>query len=510
MTESVTSESPGESSPPGDDFGEDRRRTPAQGRIFAGFLGSPILWGGVITAGFYVFLFSDVVQSPMMTRYFAGSKINYAEVGMFFVGLVALLMKWWDVSGQRNWMNRQLKNPGMRFLSKESGNFSFQDAAILLGKFRGLPAAAREGYFVSRLENTLDYVHRNQSAVGLEDEMKYLSDLDTERMSQGYSFTRLVVWAIPILGFLGTVVGITYAIGSLGGNLADTASTLPKMIEGLSIAFDTTAIALVFSIILMFMQYLIEKQETSLLSDVDYQIHRELSGRFDPIPDTLEGAVVAIRRVGEMVMDGLHKFASAQGRMWEESFRNVEGEWTRRMETLGSQMVNSLHQGMKHGGAEMGESLGLQLANQMGNAGTQIGAAVAAQLETRLTANLENQLKAQIVTIQELRKIMTDQCAEMHEAVTRNVESAVKNVEVISKSSEIFYHAGNQMEKTTHALTGATQMAKQVGEMEHVLAQNLSVLQGAKDFERTVAELSLAARTLTQWLEEVRGMRRAG
>lgn len=482
---------------------------PESGGFFGGIFRSPLLWGAVLTGGFYAFLFSGKVESEFMMRYFAGSQIEYVEVALFFVGMAALLLKWKDVRRQTRWMASRLKGPERRFLNGGVGAFSSQQAELLLEKLRELPAGIRGGYFISRLENTLDFVARNRSAIGVEDEMKYLSDMDAERMSQSYSLIRLVVWAIPILGFLGTVMGITLAIGALSGNLSDTAATLPQMIAGLSVAFDTTAIALAFSIVLMFTQFLVEKTENRLLTAVDFQVHRELSGRFDPIPDTMEGAVLAIRRVGEVVLDGMQKQTATQASMWEETFRHVELEWFRRLETLGTSVAEGLQRGLAKGGEDLGVQVSGKVAAVAGNAAVDLGSRIASQLEKQLIENAEKQLASQIATIKEMHRIMAEQSSLIHEAVRRNVENTAKNVEVISKSSEIFYHAGNQIETAGTALVNATQMAQQVAGMERVLGENLSTLQGAKNFERTVAELSAATSMLAAWLEEVRGMRRA-
>ncbi len=482
---------------------------PESGSFFGGFFRSPLLWGAAAAGAFYAVLFSGKIESEFMMRYFAGSTIEYVEVGLFFVGMAALLLKWKNIRWQIGWLAGRLKGAQRRFLNGGAGVFSPQDSALLLEKLRELPAAVRDGYFISRLENTLDFVSRNRSAIGVEDEMKYLSDMDAERMSQSYSLIRLVVWAIPILGFLGTVMGITLAIGALSGNLTDTAATLPQMIAGLSVAFDTTAIALAFSMVLMFTQYLVEKAENRLMTTVDFQVHRELSGRFDPIPNTMEGAVQAIRRVGETVLEGMQKQTAAQASCWEETFRHVELEWFRRLETLGATVAEGLQRGLAKGGEDLGVQVSAQVASITGKAAIEIGTTVATQLETQLTQNAEKQLAGQIATVKEMHKITAEQSSLIHEAVRRNVENTAKNVEVISKSSEIFYHAGNQMEAGSTALVNATKMVQQVAEMEEILTHNLSTLQGAKNFERTVAELSAATKMLTQWLEEVRGIRRA-
>ena len=61
--------------------------------------------------------------------------------------------------------------------------------------------------------------------------------------------------AIPVLGFLGTVIGITLAIGKLSPQALE--DSLPEVMTSLSVAFYTTTQALGLSIVLMFAQFLI-------------------------------------------------------------------------------------------------------------------------------------------------------------------------------------------------------------------------------------------------------------
>ena len=106
---------------------------------------------------------------------------------------------------------------------------------------------------------------------------------------------RIVIWATPMLGFLGTVVGITDALGDLGRELgsagaADAGNSLNTamqgLLAGLYVAFDTTAIALCFSIVLMFIQFMLDRAETQMLEAVDERASAELAGRFELVGTT--------------------------------------------------------------------------------------------------------------------------------------------------------------------------------------------------------------------------------
>ena len=90
-----------------------------------------------------------------------------------------------------------------------------------------------------------------------------------------YIVPRYINWAIPILGFIGTVLGISLAangiqsvIGS-GRSLVDLSSELGQAIAPLGIAFDTTLIALSLSVFLTLLQVALQRWEDNVL--VDYE-----------------------------------------------------------------------------------------------------------------------------------------------------------------------------------------------------------------------------------------------
>ena len=90
-----------------------------------------------------------------------------------------------------------------------------------------------------------------------------------------YVVPRYLNWAIPILGFIGTVLGISLAadgiqniIGS-GRGLSDLSGELGEAIAPLGIAFDTTLIALSLSVVLTFLQIGLQRREDNFLGDYE-------------------------------------------------------------------------------------------------------------------------------------------------------------------------------------------------------------------------------------------------
>src|SRR5690606_22689154 len=129
-----------------------------------------------------------------------------------------------------------------------------------------------------------------------------------------YALVRIIIWAIPILGFLGTVIGITLAIANISPQQLE--HSLPQVTAGLGVAFDTTAVALTQSIVLMFGQFLCDRLEGRLLARVDERAPVELSGRFEQAITGGDPQVAAVRRMAETVLQSIERLMARQAEVW--------------------------------------------------------------------------------------------------------------------------------------------------------------------------------------------------
>lgn len=82
------------------------------------------------------------------------------------------------------------------------------------------------------------------------------------RLETDNSMIRYLIWAIPSIGFIGTVRGIGQALSdaekALGGDIA-------SMTDSLGVAFNSTFVALIISIFLMFLLHQLQKMQDGLL-----------------------------------------------------------------------------------------------------------------------------------------------------------------------------------------------------------------------------------------------------
>ena len=108
--------------------------------------------------------------------------------------------------------------------------------------------------------------------------LNYQAEIDHNRMQSSYALLNVFIWAIPILGFIGTVFGIGQSIGEFSDFIRSTNSTdmntqirsaLGGVTSGLSVAFSTTFIALVGVVPIMMLASSLRKREEDLLLSVE-------------------------------------------------------------------------------------------------------------------------------------------------------------------------------------------------------------------------------------------------
>lgn len=403
-------------------------------------VGSPILWGGLACAGFYTLVFGGAIDHPMVREYFASHPVEYVTTAMFFIGLAALVLKLMDVSRQSQGVGRPVLG------SVPQGGQPVSECDDLAAKLGRLPGRQQYDYLIRRLRDALEYVRRTGSSEGLDEELRYLADLDANRVHAGYGLVRIIIWAIPILGFLGTVIGIALAMGKLAPQ--DLEQSLPTVMASLTIAFNTTILALGLSIVLMFAQFFCERRENALLAEVDHRVYSEMVGRFERIAAGPDGELVAVRRMIEAILHANEELVNRQTELWWSTVEAAQQRWTAMTETAGTQLQTAL-------AGALAENLKVHAAE--------------------LVANEQSYAEAN-----------RRQWEKMQAALTENTSTVAGLQEAVIQKAEV--------------LARAVESTDQVGRLQHALNENLGALAGSKNFEETVMSLAAAIHLLNSRL----------
>ena len=117
----------------------------------------------------------------------------------------------------------------------------------------------------------LTALHRFRSTRNIQDvssSVRAICESESERLDSELSMIRFIAWAIPSIGFLGTVRGIGQALGqahkAVQGDIAGVT-------QSLGVAFNSTFVALLISIVVMFLMHRLQLvQERIVLDTEDY------------------------------------------------------------------------------------------------------------------------------------------------------------------------------------------------------------------------------------------------
>jgi MotA/TolQ/ExbB proton channel family protein len=398
-----------------------------------GSLAWPIVLGLMASAGFYMLVLRGPLDHPLVHRYFAGHPVCIVETIFFFICVSALAQKLVGVLGQYSAL-------ATITLGEHNGMQPIGTVAGLLDMLAGLSTSKRESYLGRRLTDALVTVERHGTAAGLEAELKHLAEMDVVRQQDSYALVRIIIWATPMMGFLGTVIGITHVIAELAKqDMANLQAVMEGLLSGLYVKFDTTALALSFTMLLMFVQFLIDRIETQVLEAIEGRASDELLGRFEVVGTASDPHVQSVERIAHAVIKSTDQLVVRQAELWQQTIAAAHEQWQRVSQKTTDQMQTAL-------AAALSQSLG-QYATQLARSEQMSAEQLQIRWEQWQTA--------------------------------------------LSQNARLLHAQQQEMVKQGELMTQAIRAAVAVVPLERALNDNLSALAGAKNFEDTV--MSLAA-----------------
>ena len=190
-------------------------------------------------------------------------KVQYATTLLMFWCLGILILKAVSIQKQRRAMIIQALPTDISPEINPQNLKEFHDHVI------NFPKQLRNTYIVNRIRKALEFFYVRQNNPEVAQMISSQSEVDAAKVAGSYSLVKVFLWAIPIMGFIGTVVGIGGAIGGAGGDMSAINEPLTAVLGDMGVAFDTTLLALVFSILLSFPASALQNKEDDLVTDVD-------------------------------------------------------------------------------------------------------------------------------------------------------------------------------------------------------------------------------------------------
>ncbi len=320
--------------------------------LFSFITSSSILWGIVVTFLFYFGINAGFIHNETIVRYCAGHPVEYATTAMFWIGLCDLLFKLAQTRRERSSLKRGALFPPKR-KEKESASkvVDYLETTSKAREVRG------NSEYLQRLNDALVFLKYGGSPDDLDQELRLLADDAWERRDGEYGLVRTFIWAIPILGFLGTVLGITVALGSL--DLTQLESTGETLAAGLKVAFDTTALALSLVFILYFLQFFSRKQDAALALGVSKLVDSELKGRFIAESElgSRQDELESTRRFLRSIADSFEETIRKQADAWIDAASNAARESAKASLETAERLSETLNKRLDEGGVSWTQAL---------------------------------------------------------------------------------------------------------------------------------------------------------
>lgn len=216
-----------------------------------------------------------------------GVTIQCLSTFLFFWAMAILWMKRRKISRQRDYLLMDVLPTDI------STEITVNKVPQFLEHIGQLPGEHGESFLINRVTRGLQHFRVRQSASDTATMMASQSDIDSNNVSSSYTALRVLIWAIPTMGFIGTVLGISFAVTELAGTVggddpSEMLTALQGMFSGLGTAFNTTLVALVLSMIIKFPMSALQKNEEGVLNWVDEYCNENLLRRLKDGREKLE------------------------------------------------------------------------------------------------------------------------------------------------------------------------------------------------------------------------------
>lgn len=394
------------------------------------------LVGVPLAAGVLCLIWYGPFRDTPAPRY-VSHHVEQVEVLLFCCALSALGAKLWRSRAERAAFRAQ------RLPAWDGRAVPVTDAAPLREQWEALPPRLRRTMLAQRVAAVLDFLVSRRSANELDDQLRALADADSIALEGSYSLTRFITWAIPILGFLGTVLGITQAISGVTPEVLE--KSLSTVTDGLALAFDTTALGLALTMLTMFASFIVERTEQGVLEAVDGYVDRHLAHRFERVAAEGSDLLAFFRRQTEQLVHATEELVRRQAEIWAHTLEEA----------------------------------------------ARARAGVESQAAQRLTAGLEaamaRTLEAHAGRLDELEGHVADKSAKVADQV-RELTAEIRNASAAQRDG---------LAQVAQALAALQADEGQLLRLQQTLHQNLEAVAGAGAFEQAVHSLTAAIHLLT-------------
>lgn len=238
------------------------------------------LIGAALTLVWYAIMFA-MSGTAISDLFIARGPVPYPTTLLMFWAVAILFLKWLRLNEQRNAMLLDV------LPTEVSPEITPESLDGFIAHINELPGASSDSFLVNRVVRGIEHFRVRKSAAETVTMMESQSEIDANNVAGSYTILKVFIWALPILGFIGTVMGVSAAVASLagslsgGGNMDEMKSALQDVFGGLGTAFDTTLLALIMSMLVKIPASALQKSEEDIITRVDEYCNENLLRRLN-------------------------------------------------------------------------------------------------------------------------------------------------------------------------------------------------------------------------------------
>lgn len=360
---------------------------------------------------------------------------------------------------------------------------------------------------------------------------------DEESVRAGYSLVRTFIWALPVIGLLGTVAGVAVAVGGfaefLGGDIEDVAiikRSLVNVTAGLSYAFLTTLYGLAGALVLMLIATALQNREEKLYTTIQERITDLFLPFLQAIaPEAKQTEVAAVSGLQEQliaisntVLDYVrHQAVVTLQSLQEErkALRDDIGQWSKLLREEASAGGHSIGQALDRVGIKMSNAQ-FEFLQKFESIKAGLDQQAASVLETITTTakttlvhqqQLSDSISQQRGMVQDNIQSLTELSRVSHESLhlisdIKSTLGVLQDLELEKRASEIIQvmeGQSKQLEASVAALQQTSAITNTLIEAQASLHESVNKLHDT-GFEETLREFQNSLMALKPVLENLR------
>jgi biopolymer transport protein ExbB/TolQ len=268
----------------------------------------------IVTAAFYYTVSLPSMRGTLWHHYTTEHAVEYVIVAIFIWGIIDILLKLLSFP-------REIVALRQTWLPSRQGREPMSQAQVLLDEVRARPRWLVESRVGRRLVGALEYVTDRCSARDYREHLRYLSEQDEDNSHAAYVLIRFVIGITPVLGFLGTVIHFGTALSGI--SFSEMSEKLPTVVGEMGTAFNTTSVALIAAMSMMFSLFVCQRIERSMLQAIDRLVDRELLRRFEFKDPSITPFLSAVQAANDEALATINATLQRQIEVWMAALDSV-------------------------------------------------------------------------------------------------------------------------------------------------------------------------------------------